>query len=153
MQTPKGNDLVSAVQIGLDGVHKCSHHIGRTAIRALELGRSQGALRHPHSSINRLGLWRLTDAHHQVISLESLCSWVSVSMVSCCGSDPDPSVAFPPLLSFMVSLVFSPRRIRSKLILRVLPFLQSFTAVKVPKISVLAFYMLWCRCGKDEKAW
>jgi len=88
---------------------------------------------------------RRTHAHHRVSSprvalLFSFC----ISMVShpFGAAVPDPSVAFPPLLSFMVSLVFSPRRIRSKLILRVLPFLQSFTAVKVPKISVLAFYML-----------
>ena len=118
----------------------CYWSIGRS-----QLSRAPLASPFFHPQVWPLTADRRTHAHHRVSSprvalLFSFC----ISMVShpFGAAVPDPSVAFPPLLSFMVSLVFSPRRIRSKLILRVLPFLQSFTAVKVPKISVLAFYML-----------
>ena len=73
---------------------------------------------------------RRTHAHHRVSSprvalLFSFC----ISMVShpFGAAVPDPSVAFPPLLSFMISLRFSNLTVALSVL---------------PKTSVLAFYML-----------
>jgi len=109
---------------------------------------SRGPLASPffHQQAWPLTADRRTHAHHRVSSprvalLFSFC----ISMVShpFGAAVPDPSVAFPPLLSFMISLLFSPIRIRLRSYCAYFRFSNLTVALSVlPKTSVLAFYLL-----------